>query len=93
MTCSLDDLKHAAFGATFAITAHNAHLDPVLVQHGTHLVGGQIDVGLTVITGHKPMSITVTQHGSFNFVQQAAGLANIFDTIILFPEMPGWRNW
>jgi hypothetical protein len=32
-------------------------------------------------------------HCSFNFVQQAAGLANILDTIALFPEMPRWRNW
>jgi hypothetical protein len=29
---------------------------------------------------------------SLNFVQQAAGLANILDEIALFPEMPFWQN-
>jgi hypothetical protein len=36
---ALDDLDDAAFGATFSVLAHDAHLDAVLVQHSTHLVG------------------------------------------------------
>jgi hypothetical protein len=39
------------------------------------------------------VTVTMTLNRSFNFVQQAAGLAGIFDTITHFPEMPRWRNW
>ncbi|WP_245214025.1 hypothetical protein [Rhodoferax sp. AJA081-3] len=38
------------------------------------------------------MAIPMALDYSFNFIQQAAGLANIFNTIALFPEMPKWRN-
>ncbi len=34
------------------------------------------------------MPVTVSLHKTFNFVQQAAGLAQIFDTFSLFPEVP-----
>ncbi len=39
------------------------------------------------------MSIAVALDNSFDFFQQAAGLAKIFDTMPFFPEMPRWRNW
>ena len=90
---SLHDFKHTPFRPALAIKTHNAGLDPVLVQHGAHFIRWQIDVGTTVITRHKSMAITMALHCSFNFIQQAAGLATIFDTISLFPEMPRWRNW
>ena len=90
---ALHDLDHASFGTALAVTAHNARLDAVFVQHGTHFVGRQINVRPAVITRYKPMAIAMAVDGSFNFVQQAAGLAIIFDTISFFPEMPRWRNW
>ena len=34
------------------------------------------------------MTIPMALDYSFNFIQQAAGLANIFDTYALFPEIP-----
>ena len=33
------------------------------------------------------MSITMTLNRAFDFIQHAAGLANILDKEILFPEM------
>jgi hypothetical protein len=38
------------------------------------------------------MAIAMALNYSFYFIQQAAGLANIFDTNALFPETPKWRN-
>ena len=46
---SLDYFNHAPLRSTLAITAHDANLDAVLVQHGAHFVGWQIDVGAAVI--------------------------------------------
>jgi hypothetical protein len=90
---SLHNFNHPPFGAPFAVAAHNAHLDPILVQHRPHLIGGQIDIRRTVVARYKTVPVAMTLHNSFNFVQQAAGLAHIFDTIILLSEMPRWRNW
>jgi hypothetical protein len=33
------------------------------------------------------VSIAVALHRAFNFIQQAAGMANIFDMISFFPEI------
>jgi hypothetical protein len=45
------------------------------VQHRAHLIGRQINVCLAVIASDKSMSIPVTLDGSFNFIQQIAGMA------------------
>ena len=89
----LHNFHHPALRATAAITADNARFHTVFVQDRAHLVGGQIDVGAAVIARHKSVSIAVALDNTFDFVQQAAGLTNLFDTIALFPEMPRWRNW
>jgi hypothetical protein len=54
------------------------------MQHGSHFVRRQIDVGLTVITGQKSVTITMTLNGAFDFIQQTAGLANILDKETFF---------
>ena len=88
-----DNLDYPPFGAALAVAAYYPHLDPVLVQHGAHFVGRQINVRLAIITGYKSMAIPMALDSAFHFVQQGAGLTNILDTIALFPEMPRWRNW
>ena len=37
---SFDNFHDPALRTPFAVAADNAHLDPVLVQHGTHFIGG-----------------------------------------------------
>ena len=90
---ALHDLDHAPLGTALAVAAHNAHLDAVLVQHGAHLVGRQVYIGLAIIPDHKAVPIAMPLNYSFNFFQQCAGLLGIFDTMPFFPEMPRWRNW
>jgi hypothetical protein len=57
------------------------------VQHRAHLVGGQIDVGFTVIALHEAVPIAMSLHRAFNFIQRYAGRAKIFDMISFFPEI------
>ncbi|GGA99189.1 hypothetical protein GCM10011496_20350 [Polaromonas eurypsychrophila] len=54
---------------------HDARLDTVLVQHGAHFVGRQIDVGLAVIALYKTVAITVARNGAFKFGKQPGALA------------------
>ena len=82
----LDDLQHAPLGPAAPVGAHDACLDAVLVQHRAHLVGGQIDVGFAVVALHEAVPVPMTQHRSFNFFQQAAGVAKIFDMISFCSE-------
>jgi hypothetical protein len=63
------------------------------VQHRSHFIGRQVDVGITIVTDDKPMTIAVALNQTLNFCQQGAGLLNIFDILPFFPEMPRWRNW
>ncbi|OPZ72699.1 MAG: hypothetical protein BWY83_00508 [bacterium ADurb.Bin478] len=76
---SFNDLKHAAFRATFAVLAHDAHADLILVQDRTHLVRRQVDVGAAVFSNQKPMPVAVALHRTFNFIQQTAGGVDILD--------------
>ena len=76
---TLEDLEHPTLGPALAVETHDACLDAVLVQHGPHLVGWQVDVGLAVITHHETMAIAMSADGSFEFFQQAAGVSNILD--------------
>ena len=69
----LDYLDDPTLGSSFAIATNDTDLDAVLVQHCPHLVRGQINIGLTVIAGHKTMAIAMALDNSFNFVQQCAG--------------------
>ena len=55
--------------------ANNARFDAVFVQYGAHLVGGQIDVGLTIITLHKTMAITVARNGALELCEEARSCA------------------
>ncbi len=69
----LHDLEHAPLGPALAVLADYPDLDLVLVQHGAHLVGRQVDVRAAVVADQKTVSITVPLHRSFNFIQQTAG--------------------
>jgi len=68
-----------SFGPTLSIQTHNSDLDTVLVQHGTHLVGGQVDVRLAIIAHQKAVSIAMPLHLTFDFFQHPAGWSHFFD--------------
>ena len=70
---TLHDLEHAPFGPAAPVLAHDAHLDTVAVQHRAHLVGGQINVRITIVAHHETVAVAVALHRAFNFIQQAAG--------------------
>ena len=106
MLRTLDDFDDAPFGPTASVLPDDACLDAVLVEHRAHLIGRQVDVGFTIVALYEPMSVAMSLHRSFDLIQQAAGLAIIFDMIALFPEIqnlllglfratcgPRWRNW
>jgi len=76
---SFEDFNHAPFRAAFAVKPHHADLDAVLVQHGTHFIGRQVDVRLTVITHQKAMAIAMALNLSFDFFQHPAGWSHFFD--------------
>ena len=61
------DLEHVAFGAAAPVNPAQADLDHVAVQHRTHFIGGEIDVGLAVVALHEPVSVAVTLHHAINF--------------------------
>jgi hypothetical protein len=69
---ALDDLQHAAFRTARDPAARCAHA-PVFVQHGAHLVGGQVDVGAAIVADEEAVSIAVPLNGAFNFVSSCAG--------------------
>jgi hypothetical protein len=58
------------------------------VQDGTHLVGGQVNVRLTVVALYKSVAITVTGNDALEFREEAsrrAGiLMNCFDKNLFF---------
>ena len=100
---ALDDFNHPPLWTTAPVLAHHACLDTVFMKHRTHLVRGQKDVAFAVIALHKTVSIAMSLNGSFKFIQHAAGLAIILDTILSFLKFktcctcaacgPRWRNW
>jgi hypothetical protein len=45
------------------------------VQDGTHFVGWQIDIGLTVIAQNETVTVPVAGNRSFKFGEQAGALA------------------
>jgi hypothetical protein len=65
--------------------AHDTDLDAVLVQHRTHLVGGQINVTFPVIATDKTVAIAMALDHAFNFFEQAIGVSGIFDIESFFP--------
>jgi len=81
---ALDDFDHPPLGTSAPILPHHARLDTVLVQHCTHLVRGQIDVGFAVVALHETVSVAMPLNSSFKFIQQTAGSAIIFDMILSF---------
>ena len=68
MRGALQDLGHPAFRASAPVVAHDACAHPVFVQDGTHLVGGEEDIGLSVFTDHEPVAVTVPLHGALDLV-------------------------
>ena len=93
---ALEDFKHPAFWAALAVVADDAHLDPVAVQHRTHLLLRQVDVGLITFADHEAVTITVTLHLALDFTHQvgadgAAVLQRVgSDDIVLdFLKCPG----
>jgi hypothetical protein len=69
---ALCDLYHTPLGSSLPITPNDAYLDAILVEYGTHFIGGKIDVRGTIITGHKAVPVAMPLHHSFNFIQQTA---------------------
>ena len=65
---ALDDLDNAAFGPAAAVLAHDADPHTVLVQHGTHFIGGKEDVAFAVIADDEAMSVAVPLHTALDFV-------------------------
>ena len=89
-----DDFHHTALWTSLAIQPQHPHFDAVQVQHSAHFIGCQKNVCCAIISAYKSVSVAVTQHGAFDFLQQTcAGVTELFDRISLFPEMPRWRNW
>ena len=75
-----DDLDDAPFGAALAVVPHDARLDAVLVQHGAHFVGRQVDVALAVVANHVSMAIAMALDHSLYFIEQpGADVSDIFD--------------
>ena len=85
----LDYFNDPSLRSSLAVAAHDSGFDPVLVQHSAHLIGRQINIGPAIIARHKTMAIAMALNGSFNFVQQTAGLVHILDIISFFLKCPG----
>ena len=68
---ALDDFRHAAFGAVFAVMAHDAYLDAVFVQHGAHFVGRQIHIGLAIVAHDKAVTIAVAGNSALEFSEES----------------------
>jgi len=45
------------------------------MQHGTHFVRGQVNVGLAVITLHKAVTISVARNGALELCEEARRIA------------------
>ena len=75
-----NDLQHTPLGPTTLVLAHDAHTHPILVQHGAHFVGGNVDVRLTIIANDEPMPVTVTLHGALDLIRRnlRRGRAGVF---------------
>ena len=54
---------------------NNARLDAVFVEDGTHLVRGQINISLTIITLDETMAITVSRNGALELCEEARSCA------------------
>ena len=67
---TLDDLHHAAFGTALAVVAHDARLDAVLVQHGAHFVGRQVDVAFAVVANHVAVAVAMALDHALDFIEQ-----------------------
>ena len=84
---TLDDLYDTAFRPAATVLSHHARLDAVFVQYRTHLIGRQVNVGFTIVALYEAVPIAMSLNRAFDLIQQAAGMAVIFDTISLFPEI------
>jgi hypothetical protein len=47
------------------------------VQHGTHFVGRQIDIRLTVVALNKTMTITVARYNALEFSKETGRCAGV----------------
>ncbi|MCY1168049.1 hypothetical protein D9M73_80320 [compost metagenome] len=74
---ALQDFRDAAFGPVFTVVPHDARLDAVLVQHGAHFVGRQVNIGLAVVALDKTMAITVAKNGALEFCEESGRCAGI----------------
>ena len=59
-------------GAAAPILAHDGHTHMVLVQHRPHLIGGDEDVRLTVVTDDETVPIAMPLHRAFNLFERIA---------------------
>ncbi len=65
----LDDFQHAALGPAAPVMAHRACAHPVLVQHGTHLVGRQEQVQAAMVGDDEAMPVPVALHRALDFIR------------------------
>ena len=85
-----------ALGPAAAVEAHDTHLDAVAVQHRTHLLLGEVDVGLSILADHEAVTVAVALHGALDLGHQfgadrgGAGVLVRFDDIVQdFLKCPG----
>ena len=77
-TPPLQDLQHPPLRAPLAVVAHDAHPDPIAMQHRPHFLRRQIDVGFAALHHHEAVTVTVTLHRAFHFTHQRAVQRNSF---------------
>ena len=68
----LDDLHDMPFRAAALVLANDVHAHAILVEHGTHFVGGNVDIGLAIVTNDESMTVSMPLHRSFNFLERIA---------------------
>jgi hypothetical protein len=52
------------------------------VQHGAHLVGWQINVGLAIVTLDKAMAVSVTGNRAVEFSEKTGGCASVVAAVL-----------
>jgi len=52
------------------------------VQHSAHLVGRQVNVGRTIVTLDKAMTVTVARNRALEFSEEPGGCASIVAAVL-----------
>ena len=68
---TLQNFNDTTFRSAFSVLSDDANFDTVFVQHGTHFVGRQENIAITIVTNEKAMSIAVALHTAFDLIEQS----------------------